>query len=364
MSTVLELSPLRQRHEELGARFGDRSGRELVRGYTDPAAEYAALRGGAAIVDRWDRAQLRLHGRDPVGMVQGLITNDLAGAPDGRGVYAALLTARGRMLADLRAYRLGDGAVLLDLDIGAVGGAVDHMKKFVPPLFARIDELGDSASAIGVYGPESRALISNLTAGWADSDLAEESFIESEFEGESLLVTRTDYTGTEGYDLFISSDHAGALWDHLLATGGVPVGQSALDIVRLEAGRPRWGVDLDERVFPIEAGLTERAISQTKGCYTGQEVIIRILHRGRVNWHLRGLFFGDTTLPEEGTELYRPGETRSLGRVTSAALSPYYDQVIGLGYIRREVEPPAVLSLGSPDGDEVRVVELPFGGDT
>src|SRR5690625_5059916 len=96
-------------------------------------------------------------------MVQGLITDDLAGAPDGRGVYAALLTARGRMLADLRAYRLGDGAVLLDLDIGAVGGAVDHMKKFVPPLFARLDELGDSDSAFGVYGPESRAPFTILT---------------------------------------------------------------------------------------------------------------------------------------------------------------------------------------------------------
>src|SRR5690625_4439691 len=359
MSTVLELSPLRQRHEELGARFGDRSGRELVRGYTDPAAEYAALRGGAAIVDRWDRAQLRLHGRDPVGMVQGLITNDLAGAPEGRGVYAALLTARGRMLADLRAYRLGDGAVLLDLDIGAVGGAVDHMKKFVPPLFARIDELGDSGSVLGVCGPESRALISHLTAGWADSDLAEESFIESEFEGESLLVTRTDYTGTEGYDLFISSDHAGALWDHLLATGGVPVGQSALDIVRLEAGRPRWGAELDEKVFPIEAGLQERAISQTKGCYTGQEVIIRILHRGRVNWHLRGLALGDVPAPAPGAALVQPGEEKSVARITSACYSSLHDETIGLGYVRREVEPPATLRLGEGDGPEVGVYELP-----
>jgi folate-binding protein YgfZ len=138
------------------------------------------------------------------------------------------------------------------------------------------------------------------------------------------------------------------------------VGHSALEVLRIEAGRPRWGAELDETVIPIEAGLRDRAISQTKGCYTGQEVIIRILHRGRVNWHLRGLFLGDVPAPAAGVELFRPGESKPVGRVTSACLSPLHDQTIGLGYVRREVEPPEVLRLGDPEGSEARVYELPL----
>jgi glycine cleavage system aminomethyltransferase T len=122
---VIESSPLRPHHEELGARFVTVAGRELVRSYGDPAGEYAAIRDGVGVVDRWERTQLRLHGRDPVKMVQGLITNDLAGAPAGVGVYAALLTAKGKMIADLRAFQRAAAEVWVDRYEAARPGALE-----------------------------------------------------------------------------------------------------------------------------------------------------------------------------------------------------------------------------------------------
>lgn len=357
---MIESSPLRSYHEALGARFFTVAGRELVRGYGDPAGEYAAAREGAALVDRWERTQLLLHGREPVKMVQGLITNDLEGAAEGQGVYAALLTPKGKMIADLRAFRRGAGDVLLDLDIAARPGALEHMRKFIPPLFARIDDLGVRSGVLGLYGPTSRGVVGEVLGEAPRVDLPEESFLEVEFDGAPVLAARTEYAGGEGYDLFAPAEVLPALWEAASGAGARPVGQSALEVLRIEAGRPRWGAELDETVIPLEAGLRDRAISQTKGCYTGQEVIIRILHRGRVNWHLRGLFLGEAPVPAAGVELFRPGEPKPVGRVTSACLSPLHDQTIGLGYVRREVEPPEVLRLGEPEGPEARVYELPL----
>lgn len=351
---------MHQLHEALGARFGEAGGREVPRNYGDPSAEYQAVRHAAGLVDRWDRVPVRVYGRDPVKMVQGLITNDLAGAPEGVGIYAALLTPKGKMIADLRALRRANGEVLLDLDAGARGAALEHLKKFVPPLFARFEDLGDKVGVLGVYGPEARGIVARVLGVELPPDLPEEGFVEGSFEGEGVLALHTEYTGEDGYDLFAPVALLPALWTALAEGGARPVGHATLEVLRIEAGRARWGAELDETVIPLEAELKERAISQTKGCYTGQEVIVRILHRGHVNRHLRGLLLGDMPAPAAGTPLHRPGEAKVVGTVTSACTSPLYDQTIALAYVRREVEPPATLRLGSPEGEEVRVYELPI----
>src|SRR5690606_15899076 len=134
---------------------------------------------------------------------------------------------------------------------------------------------------------------------------------------------------------------ADALRDALVEHGAHACGHAALDVLRIEAGVPRWGAELDETTIPLEAELGERAISTTKGCYTGQEVIIRILHRGHVNWHVRGLRLGDAPVPARGATLTRSDTDKSVARITSACVSPRFDQTIALGYVRREVEPPA-----------------------
>ena len=144
------------------------------------------------------------------------------------------------------------------------------------------------------------------------------------------------------------------MWDRLQEHGAVPVGAGAWHTLRVESGYPEFGVDMDDGTIPVEAGLVDVAFDHDKGCYTGQEVIVRIRHRGRVNWHLRALRFGEVAA-RPGAQLFEAGGTKVRGRVTSVADSPRFGQVIGLGYVRREVEPPAVLRLGSGEGSPVGV---------
>jgi tRNA-modifying protein YgfZ len=142
--------------------------------------------------------------------------------------------------------------------------------------------------------------------------------------------------------------------------GARRAGHATLDVLRIEAGRPKWGAELDESRIPLEAGLRERAISETKGCYTGQEVIIRVLHRGHVNWLLRGVLLGDAPAPSRDASLVRTEDSKQVGRVTSTAWSPRLGQTVALAYVRREVEPGTVLRLETEAGPEATVVELPF----
>lgn len=328
---------------------------------TEALAGYEAARRSAALFDRPGRALLRLRGRDPVRMVQGIITNDLAGAPDGQGVYAAVLTPKGKMVGIGRVFRHAPdgGAVEVLFDAPAAAGEPlrDHFVKSIPPLFAKTEDLSAEYGMLGVYGPDARGHVTALVGPLPDG-MAEHGFVERAFESGAALCVRTLFAGVDGYDLIAPTEAIDALRSRLLDAGVQRAGDEALDLLRIEAGRPRWGADLDADTIPLEAGLRERVISETKGCYTGQEVIIRILHRGHVNRHLRGLLLGQASPPSPGTELTRPGESKVVARVTSAGASPAFGQTIALGYVRREVEPPAELVTG--DGVTARVVALPF----
>lgn len=355
MSTELQAtpSPLAAVHDALGARWADYGGGARVpRNYGDPAAEYAAARDAAVLVDRADRAVVRVFGKDPVRMVQGLVTNDLAGAHADRAVRAAVLTPKGRMVAEVRALRTADGDVLLETDAAAREPLVQHLRKFVPPIFARFEDARAAFGLLGVYGAGAGDVVSQ--AFGAELPLAATDDARSvAYEGARVFVLRTDYAGDAGYDLIAEAGVLEPLWNALAAAGARPAGHATLDVLRIEAAQPRWGAELSADVIPLEAGL-HGLISQTKGCYTGQEVIVRILHRGHVNRHLRALRFGDAPAPPADAELVH-ADGKIVGRVTSACASPRFGQTIGLGFVRREVEPPAELRLRDVAGPAVEV---------
>jgi folate-binding protein YgfZ len=358
-------------HEAAGADLAEVAGARVPDRFGDPAGEYRAVREAAGIADRSDLARIRLTGRDPVRMVQGLITNDLAGAGPGRGVYGAMLTPKGRMIAELRAFALPrpEGTeVLLDLPREALAGTVEHLRKFVPPMFARWKDVSEETGTLGVYGPRAAALLGRVL-GEELAPLPEDGFRELDLAGARVLLVGTGYSGGEpGFDLTMEAATVPRLWAALLEAGAelgaAAVGFQALETLRIEAGRPRYGAELTEETIPTEAfestGLLPRAISFTKGCYTGQEVIVRIAHRGHVNRHLRGLLLGELPPPEPRTPLFHPETGREVGRLTSAALSPLLRQTIALGYLRRELAPGDRVRLGAVDGPEVRVAGLPF----
>ncbi|HET6230572.1 MAG TPA: glycine cleavage T C-terminal barrel domain-containing protein [Longimicrobiaceae bacterium] len=368
------MTELREMLEARGAVFTDVAGAEVPRHFGDGSAEYRAVREVAGVALRGDRALVRMWGRDPVKMVQGLVTNDLAGAPAGQGVYAAMLTPKGRTIAEMRIFRreLATGVeVLIDLPREALEGTRDHLKKFVPPMFARWADASQEMGVVGVYGPRARE-VTGRALGREMDELGEDAFVEATFDGEPVMVAGTRAVGgEEGYEVFASAALP-AVWramaDASTDVGGRPVGFGALETLRIEAGRPRYGSDITDETIPTEAyestGLLNRAISFTKGCYTGQEVIIRIAHRGHVNRHLRGLLLGDGPAPAARSPLHHPETGKDVGRITSVAFSPLLGQTVALGYVRREVEPGATVRVGAPDGPPATVAHLPFTAET
>ncbi|HEX6372146.1 MAG TPA: aminomethyltransferase family protein [Longimicrobium sp.] len=363
-TTTAAQSALRPLLEQAGAAFGQVAGREVARHFGESAAEYGAIRRSAGVAERADRARVRLWGKDPARMMHGLITNELLKTEPGQGVYAAMLTAKGRMIADVRVFRRADGEVLVDVAREALEGTREHLKKMVPPLFARWVDATEEVAEIGVYGPRARALLSGVL-GTEVPALAEDAFVEPDFGGARVLVAATrEAGGEEGFDVFLPADRAAELWTALRDAGARPVGFGVLETLRIEAGRPRYGSELTEETIPTEAyeasGLMQRAVSFHKGCYTGQEVIVRIAHRGHVNRHLRGLLLGDAPAPAARAPLVNPETGREVGWTASAAFSPLLGQTVAMGYVRREIGPGGEVRIGAADGPAARVVELPF----
>jgi folate-binding protein YgfZ len=353
---------LRALHEARGATFGEVAGRDVPLHYGDAAAEYRAVREGAGVADRRDRARIRMWGKDPARMLHGLVTNDVLKAAPGQGVYAAMLTPKGRMIAELRAFRRSDGELLVEIPREALAGTVDHLRKFVPPMFARWADATDEVGELGVYGPEAAALLGRVLG--VEPPEGEDRFVEADFAGAPVLAAATGYVGVAGFDLFAPAAVLAALWTALVDGGARPVGLDTVDTLRIEAGRPRFGAELSAEVIPTEAyeelGMMPRAISFSKGCYTGQEVIVRIAHRGHVNRHLRGFLLPDGELPAAGTPLFNPDTGREIGKVTSAVFSPLRRGPVAIGFARREIEPGAEVRVGAADGAAATVVRLPF----
>ena len=326
------------------------------RHYGDPAGEYRAAVEGCGVVVRGDRRLLRVHGRAPAQMLNGILTSRIPGAPVGGvgdAVYGTILTAKGRMVSDVVTLWLGAGeeeGLGLSVANAAHEAVMTHFRRFLPPRLARCEELAEGTRLLTVVGPGAGETVAAVFGAAPESGFA---LLDGGPLGGGTVVAR-GVRQVPSWDVWVGADALSGVWARLREHGAVPVGAGAWDTLRVEAGFPEFGIDMDDGTIPVEAGLVDVAFDHGKGCYTGQEVIVRIRHRGRVNWHLRALRFGDVPARPEA-QLFEAGGTKVRGRVTSVADSPRFGQVIGLGYVRREVEPPGTLRLGSGEGAEVVV---------
>lgn len=360
---------LKDRHLALRGTVGTFLGAEAILEYEDGwESEYGAVRVAIGVAERTDLDIIRLWGKDPVRMLNGLVTNDILDAGPDRAVYASMLTPKGRTITDLRAIvRPGAGAaspdVLLVLPHAALDAVTGHLRKYLPPHFARW-EVRTDLTILGLYGRKA-AKITGTLLGTAP-DPTEDAVTDGHYRERPVLALATHFAGGEdGFDVLVEDDVAPTAWsesvDQALALSGRPLGMNALEVLRVEAGRARFGIDMTEDTIPAEAflstGQMERAVSFTKGCYTGQEVVVRIAHRGHVNRHLRGLVLSDGTEVESGAPVMRPDDGKEVGRVTSTVASPLARAPIALAYLRREIKPGALVSV---NGCEGRVVDLPF----
>ena len=303
-------------------------------------ADYRILRNGAGVLRLEGRGWLAVAGHDRADFLQGLLSNDVAALSPGSGCYATCLTPQGRMTADMYVFADRD-RLLLDVD----GSVADRLRERFDDLVftedVRIENLTAGRTAFGVHGPRAREVIAVL-AGVRACPLAVCEHRAFDLGSGAGLVARTDDLGVEGYRVVVERPAAGALQRALAAAGAVAVEPAAAEAVRVESGRPQFPIDMDHDTIPLEAGIADRAISFDKGCYVGQEVIVRILHRGqgRVARRLVGLTFERSTaseapLPSPGASIFSGDD--EVGRVTSTVRSPAVTAVIALGYVRREL---------------------------
>jgi tRNA-modifying protein YgfZ len=306
------------------------------------ADEYRALTEGCGLVDRAGRGWLALTGPDRREFLHGQITQDIETLEPGHGRYAALLTHKGKMLSDMRVLDLGD-ELLLSCERAGLQEIFNMIRRYKlgadVELHKRTLEMGE----LSLIGPDARRV-----AG-AEVGPDEHDNVRARLGEHDVNLVATDL----GVDVFCAAEATEGVRGTLLAAGAVEVGEAAAELVRVESGRPRYGIDLDDNVIPQEAGLNERAVSFTKGCYVGQETVARLFYRGKPNRHLRGLKLSAEVEP--GTPLLL-GE-KEVGRVTSVAVSPALGP-IGLALVRRQAEPGSTITAGEDATAEV--VELPF----
>ena len=296
---------------------------------------YAALRRGAGLIVRTDTGRIALTGADRRSYLQGLLTNDIEALAPGTGCYAAMLTAQGRMITDMRVLELGD-AIQLDVPRALTQAVYDHLDRFVFNEDVKVEDVTHARAEIGLYGP---AALDILVKAGVEGGAPAALYGNTRFRiaGVDARLVRSDDFGIPGFAIIVDAAHAAAVMDALVAAGGAAASESDLETVRIESGRPRFGADLDTDIIPLEAGLEARAISRSKGCYVGQEVIVRVQDRGqgRVARRLVGLTLdAAASIPERGAPIEADG--RAIGRVTSAAWSPSLARPIALGYVHRD----------------------------
>ena len=313
------------------------------------AGEYRTITRDCGLVDRSERGKLALTGTERKAFLAGQVTNDIEGLTPGSGCYAAFLTHKGKMLGDLRVLAAEDGdgdpELLLDTDRANLQALFDLVRRFKIGYDVELHKRTVQRGLLSLVGPGARAV-----AGAEAVPVDEHAHRPGEIAGHPVRLIATDV----GIDVLCEADATEDVRAALLAAGATPVSEDAADIVRVETGRPRYGVDVDDATIPQEAGLNARAVSFTKGCYVGQETVARLFYRGKPNRHLRGLRLSEPGLAD-GSEL-RLGE-RVVGTLTSSLVSPTFGP-IGLALVRREAAPGDTLEVAG--GATAEVVELPF----
>jgi len=343
-------------HAARGAAFREAEGYRVPARFADTSAEVGILRASAGVVDHGHRGRLAVGGADRARFLDRQATAKVASLAPGQGTYATFLTGKGKLrghavvLAEAERYLLGcEGDCLAVLR--------DHLAKLVLRSAVKLEDLSSTTGELGVHGPRAREAI-EAALDQALPALEEHGHATLRWRDRGVTVARFRPTGEDGYELIADAETTAALWAVLVAALH-PVGYDAMEVLRIEAGRPRWGVDMGEETFPIEAGLIA-AIDYDKGCFPGYEVMARIRTYGHVNRHLAGLTLVGEAVPQPGATVR--AEAGAIGTVTSACRSERVAAVIALAMIRREVaEPGTALEVeieGVPTA--ARVVSLPF----
>ena len=361
--TVEQLSarslPLAELHRRHGATFAERDGRLLPAHYGDAAAEYEAVRGGGAgLCDLSARGRIEVSGAEAVQFLNGLVTNDVKALAPGAWMNAAFPNVQGRLLALARVVRPGDAATFLfDTEAATHLRVHQNLARFTLAGDFRVRDLTAETAQLSLQGAQTAALVGRLLGAEAARVERRRAAVVS-WQAQPLTLLRATHTAEDGFDLIASVDVLTRLWPALVAAGAQPVGCDALEVLRVEAGVPRYSVDMTEANVVVEAA-PEDAVSYTKGCYVGQEIIARIHWRGHVAKRLTGLLCDDARAVAPEARI-SSADGREIGRVTSAVFSPRLARAVALGYVKYDYLAPGTEVRVGDEGRTAHVAELPL----
>ena len=304
--------------------------------------KYEAAHRSAVLIDRSVQGKISVTGTDRASFLHALLTNDIARLTPGTGCYAAYLTPQGRMISDMRVIETGD-EMLVGVEGFVAASLAERLDKLVFSEDVHVKNVTGELAELGVHGPSAALALERITGIPADRfqslaqyDNVRSGRIQAPTPAAELTIVRDDSLGVTGFDVYAHPHSAAHVAAGLLEGGAVECDGDSEEVLRIEAGRPKFGVDMDTDTIPLEAGIEDRAISLTKGCYVGQEVIVRVLHRGhgRVAKRLVTMVMASDRVPSRGDRVFS-GE-QEVGRVTSAARSPLEKAAAALGYVQRD----------------------------
>jgi folate-binding protein YgfZ len=355
-------SPLEEAHARAGARFVEQEGCVVPASYGDAGAEYEAVRGGGAgLFDLSARGRVEVSGGEAVRFLNGMLTNDVAMLGEGAWMHAAFPNPQGRLLASVRVMRRG-AAFLFDAEAATYPTVLKHLERFTLAGDFRVRDLTAETVLLSVQGARAAEFVA--AALGAEAAATARGRVTSTPLGEDeVTVIRATHTSEDGFDIFAGAGVAQPLWDALAGAGARPAGYDALEVLRVEAGVPRYGLDASDANVVLEVVDEAEAVSYTKGCYAGQEIIARIHWRGHVAKRLAGVIFDRDAEPPPDARLRDCAEGREAGRITSSVLSPRLRRRVALALVKYDfLAPGTELKVFSGDAEvcAAHVAELPL----
>jgi folate-binding protein YgfZ len=330
-----------------------------AREYGDLRAEYEAIRNGAAVSDLSLAAKLEVSGKNAVQFLNGLVTNDVKSLHPGDGRLAAFLNVQGKVVSLCRFYQTGVH-LLIEYDVTNREAIFKNLSRFVPAGEFFVKDVSDELALLSVQGPKAAELLSTITAQTIEAAPEYRNY-QANINDTTVLLAAHARAGATGFDVFVAAEAKAQIRQTLIDNGAIPAGSEALEIARLEAAIPRESVDVTDANILLEAGY-DKAVSYTKGCYLGQEIIARIHYRGQPARQLRGLLIDANDPPAKGTELWA-ADGKKIGEITSSVNSFALNRIIALGYVHRYYLTVGTSFTLKRDGAEqgtATIVETPF----
>ncbi len=355
--------PLHEAHEQVGANFVEREGWTLPASYGDSAIEYKSVREtGAGIIDISSRGRVRVSGTEAVQFLNGLITNDVKTLQPGAWMAAAFPNAQGRLVAPARILRVED-SFLIDTDSATSERVRKTLERFTLAGDFRVVDIENEIVLFSVQGARAAETI-RLMFGETAASVSRGHAAQATWREHQVTIMRATHTSEDGFDVFVPMESAQDLWHAFVNESNTrPVGYDAFETLRIEAGIPRYGVDMDETNVVTESLIEDEAVSYQKGCYIGQEIIARIHWRGHVAKKLTGIIFDDATnLLTQGAKI-RSTDGKEIGRVTSQAFSPRLNKLIALAYVKYDYlapDTPVHIIMNDTEQHAARVAALPL----